>query len=336
LERKFDALPPRRILLVLLSILLWAGVLLALIYFNRKDNAPKEHEQIFGSLDGRFESSVTMVHDGKTLHYRENEITNFLVIGLDQESVHAQTGHQNGGQADFMMVLSIDRIKRSITPIMLDRDVMCEVQTYGVFGNPSGTRVMQLCLAQNYSGSSVSGSENTVNAVEKLLSGIKIHHYVLLDLGAVPTVNDAVGGVEVTLYDDFTAFDPAMKEGETLLLSGEQAAFFVRGRMTVADGSNASRMSRQQQYLSSLLVQFRRNLKGNQGKLMELLDAMEDHMISDAADGTLLNTVNAYDDYEWNAMRTIVGEHKTDQYGFAEFWADEAALHRLVADVWFK
>ncbi len=336
MERKFDALPPRQILFILLSILLWAGLFSVLIYFFKGDNAPKEHEQIFGTLDGRFVSFVTLNHEGKTLYYRENEITNFLIIGLDQESVHQETGHQNGGQADFLMVLSIDRIKRSITPIMLDRDIMAQVQTYGAFGNPSGSRVMQLCLAQNYSGSGVSGSDNTVNAVEKLLRGIEIHHYVLLDMGAVPTVNDAVGGVEITLYDDFTAFDSTMKEGETLLLNGEQAAYFVRGRMTVADGSNASRMSRQQQYLSSLLVQFRRNLKGNQGKLMELLDAMEGHMISDATDGTLLNTVNAYDDYEWNAMRTIKGEHKTDQYGFAQFWADEAALQNLVADIWFK
>lgn len=336
MDRKFDAMPPRRVLVIVLSILLWAGSLLALLVFINRDNTPEVEEQVFGTLDGRFESSVTMDYDGETLHYRENEITNFLIIGLDQESVHTQTGHQNGGQADFIMVLSIDRIRRSITPIMLDRDVMCEVQTYGVFGHPSGSRVMQLCLAQSYSGKDITGSENTARAVEKLLSGINIHHYVLVDMGAVPLVNDAVGGVEVTLYDDFTIFDPEMRQGETLLLNGEQAAFFVRGRMTVADGTNASRMSRQQRYLSSLLVQFRRNLRGQQAKLVDLLESLEGHMLSDASDGTLLNTVNAYDDYEWNAMRTLSGEHKTDPYGFAEFWADEAALKRLVADIWFK
>ena len=154
---------------------------------------------MFGSLEGRFESSVTLEQEGRTLHYRENEITNYLIIGVDKDDVTDVTGHQNGGQADFLVILAIDRINRCITPVMLDRDTMVEMQTYGVFGHPAGTRVMQLCLAQAYSGINIPGSVNTVETVEKLLQGIDIHHYVVLDMSAIPLVNDALGGVEVTL-----------------------------------------------------------------------------------------------------------------------------------------
>ena len=274
--------------------------------------------------------------EGKTLHYRENEVTNYLFIGVDMENVTQVSGHQSGGQADFLVVLSIDRVRRSITPVMLDRDVMVEMQTYGVFGHPAGTRVMQLCLAQAYSGVDVSGSVNTMETVEKLLQGIDIHHYVVLDMTAIPLVNDALGGVEVTLQDDFTSFDSAMTKGTTLRLMGKQAEFFVRGRMTVADGSNASRMGRQQQYLSGLLSQFRQTIKGNQHKLNEVLQVLKGHMESNAGDNTLLHDVNAYDDYVWNPLRTLQGEHTIDEYGFAEFWVDEAALKRLVAEIWFQ
>lgn len=335
MDRRFGALSPRRILLIALSILFWAAMLIVLLFVVGKDAPPKK-QAVFGSLDGRFESSVTMEHEGQTLHYRENEITNYLIIGLDQENVTRATTHQHGGQADFLVVLSIDRIDRSITPIMLDRDAMVEMQTFGVFGNPAGTRVMQLCLAQAYSGTNTPGSVNTVNTVEKLLMGIDIHHYIVMDMTAIPMVNDALGGVEVTLYDDFTVFDPVMTKGSTLRLMGKQAEFFVRGRMTVADGSNASRMARQQQYLSGLLVQFRRTAKGDQGKLNEIFRLLDGHMLSDTSVNTLLHDVNAYDDYEWNAMRILSGEHRTDQYGFAEFWVDQAALKRLVADIWFQ
>lgn len=335
MERRFGALSPRRILLIICSILLWAAMLCVLVVVLKKDEVTN-NKAVFGSLNGRFESSLTMEHEGQTLHYRENEITNYLIIGLDQESVNKISTHQRGGQADFLVVLSIDRMDRSITPIMLDRDAMVEMQTYGVFGDPSGTRVMQLCLAQAYSGVNTSGSVNTVNTVEKLLMGIDIHHYVVMDMTAIPMVNDALGGVEVTLYDDFTVFDPAMKKGATMRLMGKQAEFFVRGRMTVADGSNASRMARQQQYLSGLLVQFRRTAKGDQGKLHEIFKLLDGHMLSDTTINTLLHDINAYDDYEWNAMRILSGDHKIDQYGFAEFWVDEAALKRLVADIWFQ
>ena len=326
---------PRKILTIAGSILLWAAALAALLIVLGIDEQ-EETAPVFGSLEGRFESKITMDLEGKTLHYRENEVTNYLFIGVDKENVTQVSGHQSGGQADFLVVLSIDRVRRSITPVMLDRDVMVEMQTYGVFGHPAGTRVMQLCLAQAYSGVDVSGSVNTMETVEKLLQGIDIHHYVVLDMTAIPLVNDALGGVEVTLQDDFTSFDSAMTKGTTLRLMGKQAEFFVRGRMTVADGSNASRMGRQQQYLSGLLSQFRQTIKGNQHKLNEVLQVLKGHMESNAGDNTLLHDVNAYDDYVWNPLRTLQGEHTIDEYGFAEFWVDEAALKRLVAEIWFQ
>lgn len=334
MERRFGAMSPRKILMIAGSVLLWVVALIVLLIVLGMDNK-EVPEPIFGSLEGRFESETIMDLDGKTLHYRENEITNYLFIGVDKADVTQVTGHQNGGQADFLVVLSIDRIRRIITPVMLDRDAMVEMKTYGVFGHPAGTRVMQLCLAQAYSGINIPGSVNTVETVEKLLHGIDIHHYVVLDMTAIPLVNDAIGGVEVTLEDDFTVYDPVMVEGATLRLMGDQAEFFVRGRMTVADGTNESRMGRQQQYLSGFLTQFRHSVKGNQAKLTSLFGILDGHMLSDASQNTLLHDINFYDDYEWTPMRTLEGEHAIDEYGFAEFWVDEEALKSLVADIWF-
>ncbi len=335
MERRFAGMSIRKLLLIGGSVVLWLAMLAALVVvFGMDDQA--EQQAVFGSLEGRFLSDTTMELDGRILHYRENEVTNYLFIGVDKDDVTAFSGHQNGGQADFLVVLSIDRIRRSITPLMLDRDAMVEMQTYGVFGHPAGKRVMQLCLAQAYSGINIPGSINTVETVEKLLQGIDIHHYVVLDTTAIPLVNDALGGVQVTLKDDFTSFDPAMTRGTTLRLQGKQAEFFVRGRMTVADGSNASRMARQQQYLSGLLEQFRSTVKGNQHRLNEVLEALKGHMDTDAADNTLLYDVNAYDDYQWQPMHTLEGVHTIDEYGFAEFWVDEPALKQCVAEIWFK
>ena len=330
---KHGAMPPRKWALIIGSVLVWAAALLALLLLFREP--VQEPSSVFGSLEGRFLSDVSMELDGRTLYYRENEITNYLIIGVDKENVSDVSGHQHGGQADFLVVLSIDRIHRTITPVMLDRDAMVEMQTYGVFGHPSGKKIMQLCLAQAYSGVNIPGSVNTVQTVEELLHGIKIAHYMVLDMTAIPLVNDAMGGVEITLEDDFSMYDPVMTKGTTLRLLGDQAEFFVRGRMTVADGTNASRMARQQQYLSGLLEQFRKTVKGNQSKLNSLLDTLEGHMASDATSGTLLYDVNAYDDYEWKPLQTLKGTHKIDEYGFAEFWVDEDALARLAADIWF-
>ena len=56
--------------------------------------------------------------------------------------------------------------------------------------------------------------ENTLNAVENLLEGADIEYYVAMNMDAIGILNDALGGVTVTLEDDFTAADPTHAAGE--------------------------------------------------------------------------------------------------------------------------
>lgn len=69
-----------------------------------------------------------------------------------------------------------------------------------------------------------------------------------MNMDGISELNDLAGGVTVTLEDDFSSIDPAMAKGTTLTLHGDQAETFVRSRMTVGDGTNASRMERQEAF----------------------------------------------------------------------------------------
>ena len=334
MKHRFGATSPKRKMVIFGSVLIYALLLSILLFVVWKD-AALESETVFGSLEGRFLSDVVMLHNDETYYYRENEITNYLIIGLDRENINTESGYQNGGQADFLVILSIDRINRTITPIMLDRDTMTPVQTFGIFGHPSGTRVMQLCLAQAYSGVGSTGSNNTVNAVEELLYGVKIDRYITIDISAVPLVNDAIGGVEVTLEDDFTVFDPAMSKGATIRLNGQQAAYFVRGRMTVSDGTNASRMRRQQQYISNFLTQLGQQSETDAELPTRLMDVVSDHIQSDVSPETLLRDISMYEDYLWLPILTPEGSYTIDEFGFAEFWVNDEELQELILELWF-
>lgn len=334
MKKGFSTVAPHKMLRIIGLVVLYCIVFAVMLVLARSDEK-QTHEAVFGSMEGRFRSDITMEYNGETYYYRENEITNYLIIGLDRENIGQVVGHQNGGQADFLVVLSIDRVNRTITPVMLDRDTMTEIQTYGIFGHPSGTRVMQLCLAQAYSGQDLSGSANTATAIEALLYGVKIDHHITLDIDAVPLLNDGIGGVEITLQDDFTMYDPAMVKGATIRLIGQQAEFFVRGRMTVADGTNESRMARQQQYISSFLAQLREKMDEDPNTPAELLNSISVHMQTDTSEEILLRDMDAYEDYEWLPMQASRGTHRIDSYGFAEFWPDETVLKEMVADIWF-
>lgn len=334
MKRGFGAMTPRRVLFVSASILAYVLVF-ALLIFLKHEEGKQTYEPVYGSVENRFRSNIVLEHEGENYYYRQNEITNYLLIGLDNNDVNQITVYQKGGQADFLVVLSIDRVNRTITPIMLDRDTMTEVQTYGIFGDPSGTKVMQLCLAQSYAPMRGYGSANTVKSVEKLLHGIKIDHYVSLDIDAIPVLNDVIGGVEVTLQDDFSMYDPEMVKGETLRLEGKQAEFFVRGRMTVADGTNLSRMTRQKEYITGFIAQLQKVTEEDPNKLVEILDKISKYMETDASRDTLLHDAGAYEDYSWKMMKTLKGTHTIDEHRFAEFWVESASLKTLVLDTWF-
>ena len=115
-----------------------------------------------------------------------------------------------------------------------------------------------MALAHTYGSGGSDSCLNAVKAVSRLLGGVKIDHYMTLTMDGVGKINNLVGGVTVTMLEDFSELDPAMKKGETVTLKGEQALLYVRTRQGIGDQSNLSRMERQRQYLESFY-----------GKLME-------------------------------------------------------------------
>lgn len=314
-------------LLILLAVLLLMGI--------EKEDA---QEETYGSLDGRFTSAITLEKDGQTFSYREMEITNYLLIGVDRSGSDGDA-YQSSVQADFLVLLSIDRRNRTITPLMVDRDTMARVTTYGVFGHPAGARQMQICLAQAFHAKDATGSENTMRALSDLLGHVTIDRYIAVDIGGIAILNDALGGVEVTLTDDFTAIDPAMQRGATVLLTGKQAEAFVRGRMTVGDGTNAARMRRQQVYLERLLEKLfpRGGEKGDTETLLEdALHALDGHLETNLRQAEMLSDLQRYAGYTWQPFAAVQGTHTTGADGFTEFWPDEDALTQLIVSLWFK
>lgn len=79
-----------------------------------------------------------------------------------------------------------------------------------------------------------------VDAVSNLFYGMPINGYVALNMNAVAMINDAVGGVTVTVPEDMTQVDPSFAEGAAVTLTGDQALKFTRYRDTEKDFSNNS------------------------------------------------------------------------------------------------
>jgi LCP family protein required for cell wall assembly len=105
----------------------------------------------------------------------------------------------------------------------------------------------------------IGGPICTIKTVEKL-TNVRINNFVVVDFEAFKKVVDAIGGVKVCLTSP--AYDPIVpgRGGSGLDLpagysniSGEQALAFVRARESLGDGSDLGRISRQQEFIASMI-----------------------------------------------------------------------------------
>ena len=154
-------------------------------------------------------------------------------------------------------------------------------------------------------------------------------------MDAVPTFNDLVGGVEVTLLEDFTSVDPTMKKGETLTLTGEQALHYVRTRYGLEDSSNSTRMERQRQYLTALHTKVQQRLAEDDQFIVDSVTAISDSMISDRSVNQLQELMEKLSTYTLVEIDTIEGENVLGEV-YVEFYPNEAALQKIVVDLFYK
>ncbi len=319
----------RVVLLLAAGILLLIGLYLGGQWLEKRNEKPETS----GDHTMRYAYSGLLDYEGATYRRRGN-ITTVLLMGIDRDNQSTSVGYRNGGQADFLRLLVLDAGAKKLTQIQIDRDTMTPITVLGVLGDKAGMRTAQVCLSHGFGNGREQSCELTVEAVSNLLCGIPIDFYMSMNLDGISTLNDLLGGVEVTLEDDFSAIDPAMTQGTTLTLMGDQAEYYVRTRMSIGVGTNEARMVRQEQYISKVTELLNAQLSENREFIGTVYDELATYLITNINRGRLINMAWAAKDYE----RTIVkpeGYHEVGADGFMQFHADEAALQRIIVELFY-
>ncbi len=273
-------------------------------------------------------------YNGKT-YVEKTGITRILLMGIDAGANDRRYGARQGGQADFLMLMVIDHPNDSIHLLQIDRDTITEVETLGILGNPIGTKAMQICLAHSFGATNEDSAQFTKNAVSNLLQGMDIDFYMSLTMDCMQTINSALGGVTVTLEDDFSDIDPEMTKGKTLTLTDRQAEIFMRGRMEVGDGTNNSRMRRHRAFISSASKKFRMLAEEDPTFISEFYDALQAYMTADIKKGRVLNEANRAYKYEILPVQTPDGTYSVGKDGFIEFHVSDGSIEKWIAETMF-
>ena len=277
--------------------------------------------------------SKTITRDGID-YYPRRDITVMMLLGIDQAGPVEDSGvFTNPGTSDAVMLLIFDEKNETWSILQLNRDTMMDIPVLGLGGKEAGTIFAQLALAHTYGSGLEDSCLNTRKAVSNFLGGISIDYYISMNMDAVAIVNDAVGGVTVTVTDDFSDVDPTLTMGQ-VTLRGEQTLSFVRDRQNGGDLKHVSRMERHREYMEGFTEALGEKLKEGTGFVVETYSAVAPYLVSDCPISSLTAMIERYQDYQFTGVITPEGQSTVGRQ-YYEFYADEQKLDELVIDLFY-
>ena len=281
--------------------------------------------------------------DGKIYEYNK-DIRTFMVLGID--NAHGTKGTEyeeliNGGQSDAIFLVILNPLDESIKILAVNRDTDVPVKMVGMLeGGGDAIDYAPIAIQHSYGGGGEYSCELTRDAVSKLLYNMPIHGYMSVKYTAVPSINDAVGGVTLTLPADMdvSAVNKSWKPGATVTLKGRDAYDFIHYRSTDEFESQRKRLERQKLYLKTFIKQMKDQTKQDIKLPVTLYNSIKGDIVSDITVDEIGYMASEYSGYSFNGddIYTMEGETQVQDDGYEHFYPYEDMLRELVIRLFYK
>ena len=322
-----------RIILILCGVaaaLLAVFLVLSFLEDARMKEAARQRAE---ELNGPQNGISVITYEGKS--YRSNpNIRSYLFIGVDEREedfVDESLAPGDAGQADCLILLSLNTETQEGQLLQINRNAMTELDIYGQLGNVDRTVNGQICLQYAYCTGGKRSCFAQTKTVEDLLFGIGIHGYLSLSLPGIAEVNDALGGVDVAIDQDYTWIDPSFTQGSTVHLQGETATHFVQYRDTSQFNSVEDRMKRQTTYVTALID----SLKDRGGEsLYNTLSPFLDNVILTDLSAQEMSQLRDYT-YDTDNVMTLPGQMVQGEE-YEEYQVDNSQLEALIIQLFYQ
>ena len=313
------------------AVLVLAAAVLTVVIGNRylrsRESEDATGETVLGT-EATFDRHIT--YNGKTYTFNPN-LTTCLFLGVDTTGeVNVEEHPGAAGQADSIILFIMDTETEETTMLQISRNAMVDVDVYGFDGRKIYAAKAQLALQYGYGDGKTRSSWLMKQRVSELLDGIPIDSSLAMNIDGISAATDLIGGVTLTIPEDYTSIDPSFKKGATVTLKGEQAEKYVRYRDITETGSNEGRMERQTQFIQALFGQMKKEGGRSTSFYQTVLDALDDHITTDLSAEDLKNL----SEYELTDTETLPGEvAEGDRHD--EFYVDEDALEQLIVELFY-
>lgn len=270
----------------------------------------------------------TIEQDGVTWRYN-TRLRTVLFMGVDTRAgAENKIGIGNNGRSDTLLLFVIDPDHESVQLITISRDTMTKVDVYDRDRNYLFSGKMQLTMQYSFGDSAARSCQLVKSKISHLLYDLPINYHCSLTMDGILAASDLLGGIKLTLEDDWTDIDPTYTAGSTITLKGEQLERFLRYRDIQVSGSNDVRMSRHGWFIRQLFSQM--GTVGSAGVEM-LLDKLDPYLETDLDADTIkqLTSYHLSDEILKVPGETIRGK------AHDEYYVDEEACKQMILDVFY-
>lgn len=264
------------------------------------------------------------------IRQRKSGVYTFLLLGVDIRQSDVEAGTNKIGQSDAIMLAVLDTVTKSVNIISFPRDIMVD----NAYTDIDLRDQVQATLVYAYAGGGQAGCLAMEKAVSAACYGLPLHGYAELPLLAIPELNDAVGGVTVTMDEDLTALNPAFVQGQTLLLQGDLATEYLHCRDIYQAQSSLGRTNRHKQYAAGYISAFRSAWKKQPLLPVKLWHILMDYGESDLSMAEICYLVWNFRDIALEDVSvSTLNVHVAKDGNYEEYYLEDSLVQKTLVDL---
>ena len=276
-----------------------------------------------------------VVYNGERYIYNKDMIT-LLFLGIDKTGTVAPAEDGiSGGQSDAMFLLTLNPHTMIMEIIAIPRDTVAEIDLYDKAGNYTYSGYAQICLQHGYGDAMSVSNERAKKAVSRLFYDLPIHSVTSVNLGAIPGINDAFGGITLESLYTFSDEGWDFVEGQTVTLLGRGAYSYIHYRDTSRHFTAGERLARQKQYITLFMDKAMNEIRQNLGKVIEVYNAVGDYVVTDLGIGDMTYLASELVKYQFGGIYTLEGSVDTSKRT-ERYYLDRDAFYRMIIEKFYE
>ena len=294
-----------------------------------------DEEPTGGIIQGSDEDDYDIIYNGKKYVYNEDILT-LLILGVDKDSkVEPAEDGISGGQSDGIYMIVMNPDTKKIDLITVHRDTIARLWIYDRDGSFVQTARAQICLQHGYGDGMELSNERAKKAISTMFYGLPIHSVTSVNMGAIPELNDAIGGVTLEALESFSRNGYTFEQGETYNLKGMAAYAYVRFRDTSHHYTASKRLERQKQYLSKAIEQGMDAIMSDVTIVADIYDIIKDYVVTDLSVDEMVYLATEAADYSFGQIYTPAGTVDTSRR-YERYYLDEDAFQEMIVKIFYE